>query len=566
MSDPNQSDPLSDNPESWTDNAFDPHEDASSPNPQVADPPPQYHLLRQVFSCNPLYLGSAALLLYSFYLISADAAFLPKETQQLAFNLCSLQLYELLLTVTAVFLAFRAIWYDSTLLIGLEHLLVLVPFILISQAALIEAKWVTLLSAAAGFLALARTTVAKRLIPKLNLPPRMLLIGSIIIAVNMALPVVYRMLHETKVGTRPDWGAAYESNQYIWWLVVPALCSLSCAVPLARRSGIDLWPERNWLPSGIFSLWLIGTAVHLYCLGYVYDFSLRPELLAPSIWSLAWLIPSRIQRLAPGWAGRWSTAILALPAIATLVAAPQAGEGVFLALTTLNIGIYFVLFVSRKAGSLLHFSLGSLVALLGGLPEAWTAGWLPQSASDHLLSGAIVIYTLAWLGTTRSPKLALCASLLASLFAGTALNRTDSVHWAIQAGLVYLLLHSFRWNDSTETGEVPVRRVAALAWLGHALAWTWFLGGGWKPAVFGAAVLCFCLLARYLRGNWKPAVLPIAASVICLLVPVHSTTTHVGPVPAGLLAVIGSFLLFTLGTVAALTKRFWHMPDVPLNE
>src|SRR5690349_11817644 len=99
-------------------------------------------LLKQLLACNPWYLLSAALLLYSFYLISADQTFLHNEKQQLTFNLGSIQLYELVLVLTAIFLAFRAVWYDSTLLVGLENLLVLVPFILISQAALIEEKLV----------------------------------------------------------------------------------------------------------------------------------------------------------------------------------------------------------------------------------------------------------------------------------------------------------------------------------------------------------------------------------------------------------------------------------------
>ena len=44
----------------------------------------------------------------------------------------------MLLVTTAIVLARRRIWYDSTLLVGLENLLVFVPFILISQAALID--------------------------------------------------------------------------------------------------------------------------------------------------------------------------------------------------------------------------------------------------------------------------------------------------------------------------------------------------------------------------------------------------------------------------------------------
>src|SRR6516225_1462027 len=115
---------------------------AASP-PSIEFTSPANHagdLIRRFLACNPWYLLSAALLLYSFYLISADRSFLTSEVSQLSFNLGSLQLYEALVVVTAIFLARRAIWYDSTLLVGLESLLVLVPFILISQAALINMR------------------------------------------------------------------------------------------------------------------------------------------------------------------------------------------------------------------------------------------------------------------------------------------------------------------------------------------------------------------------------------------------------------------------------------------
>src|SRR3954469_25671206 len=71
--------------------------------------------------CNPFYLVSAALLLFGMYRLSVDRSLFTEEISQLAFNLSSLQFYELLLVGTAIFLAGRKIWYDSTLLVGLEN-------------------------------------------------------------------------------------------------------------------------------------------------------------------------------------------------------------------------------------------------------------------------------------------------------------------------------------------------------------------------------------------------------------------------------------------------------------
>src|SRR5262249_11442017 len=89
--------------------------------------------VRRFLACNPFYLVSAALLLYGFHRVSADSSFLSKELSQLFFNFSALQVYELLLVTTAIVLARRTIWYDSTLLAGLESLFVFVPFILVTQ-------------------------------------------------------------------------------------------------------------------------------------------------------------------------------------------------------------------------------------------------------------------------------------------------------------------------------------------------------------------------------------------------------------------------------------------------
>ena len=140
------------------------------------------------------------------------------------------------------------------------------PFILVSEAALIDERLVWVLCGAAGSLAAVRLTALPRFIRQLNFPPRLISIGMLTLAANAAMPVIYRVLHQSKVGKNPDWGAAYETNQYIWWLLVPALCALSHVVPFSRNGTGRSWPQRHWLPLGLFSLWLMGTGVHLYCL------------------------------------------------------------------------------------------------------------------------------------------------------------------------------------------------------------------------------------------------------------------------------------------------------------
>ncbi len=513
--------------------------------------------LRRFFACNPFYLVSAALLLYSFYLVSADPTFLPSEVGQLWFNLGSVQLYEILLVVTAIFLARRAVWYDSTLLVGLENLLVLVPFMLISQAALIDARMVWILCAAAGLLAVGRLSLLRRFISQLNFPSRLAWIGILVLGVNAVLPAIYRVLHESKFGTKPDWGAAYETNQYVWWLLVPILCALIAVVPWSRSRAGELWPQRHWLPLGLCCLWLAGTGVHLYCLGYVYDFALRPELLAPGVWTLAWVLHLTVAKLVPNLKERWKHALWALPLIAILLGAPQREKAVLLVLAALNVSIFSWIYLRGRIPLALHFALISLVAVVGGLPEEWGRNLTAQFSRETFIAGAAVIYLLICIALTSDPKLGILGGLAASISVSISSQRPDSIHWAIQTGLVFLLLHSLRWRDSGQQGTAVLRWLTAVAWVAHSLAWTHLYGAGWMVCAIAILVLAVWLLFRWLRGEWGHLAILLGSLLVLLSAPGHVAAVQLESAPAGLLAVIGSFILFGLGTLGAITKHRW---------
>jgi hypothetical protein len=515
------------------------------------------HWLRQLFACNPLYLVSAALLLYSFYLVSADPNFLRAEVSQLWFKLCSLQLYEIVLVLTAIFLAGRAVWYDSTLLVGLENLFLLVPFILVSQAALIDTRMVWVLCGAAGLLAVFRLGILKRFIAQLNFPPRVLGIGVVMLVVNAALPVIYRVLHESKFGTKPDWGNAYETNQYVWWLVVPALCALMSLVPLGLNSG-KLWPQRGWLPLGFFSLWLLGTGVHLYCLGYVYDFALRPELLAPALWMLCWMVYRRLVRLLPNLEPALKKALWALPLLATLLATPQMDKQVFLVLTVLDVAIYAWIYRHQRAPMAFHLLLISLCGLIGGMPENWGLRLTAQFSQNKAVAAAAALYLVTCAALSRNPKLGILGAAVSAAAVGFLLNRADTIHWALQAGLVFLLLHSLRWTESLKEGTGLVRWGVALAWVVHSFVWAHLYGAGWKTCIIAVPVIGVVLAVRWLQGQWVPLAVPVAALLVVLSTPFDLATTQAKSAPAAVLAVIGSFVLFGLGTLVAVTRHKWE--------
>src|SRR5262245_42382040 len=103
-----------------------PPESDAAPSPATAVPPaaPGTNLrawLRRLLFCNPFFLCSAALLLFGVNRLSTEDRLFTSDVQNLLFNFFSLQAYEVALILTALFLARRRIWYDSALLVVLEH-------------------------------------------------------------------------------------------------------------------------------------------------------------------------------------------------------------------------------------------------------------------------------------------------------------------------------------------------------------------------------------------------------------------------------------------------------------
>lgn len=525
---------------------------------------PIKYWVKRFLACNPFYLVSAALLLYGFYRVSMDANFLRGELAQLWFNFGSLQCYEVLLVLTAILLARRRIWYDSTLLVGLENLLVLVPFILLSEAALTGQVMAWGMCLGAGVVAVARFGGLRRGIRELNFPRRLAAIGLVVLAANVALLVVYRILQRTKYGVKMDFGVPYHTNQYIWWLLLPALVALANLLPRRRPTG-KLPPQSGWLPLGLFSLWLTGTVVHLYCLSYVYEFSLRVDMVVPTLWVLLWTFQLRGAALVERLGREGKEALLASPLVATLLAALQPGDGngVFLVLTLLNLAIYSgIRFYHRDHRLALHLVFMSLAALIGGLPGDWGRSLLAGFDRANCLGAAAAAYCLLCAASSRNPKLgflgALAAAVMAAALAG---QNTNGMHWAVRTAMAFLLLHSLRWVDSQHAGASTLRIIAGLVWAVEAFVWPQTGDAAWMTFAVAGPVLGFYLLNRWLTGHWASPVVPAAAVLAMLSGPTGSTTGSLHSVPVGLMAVIGSFLLFGLGTLAALTKHRWNRTD-----
>ena len=536
------------------------------PPPLPSDSPcakPPSYWLKKFLACNPFYLVSAALLLYGFYLVSSDANFPGREAYQLGFNFGSLQFYEVLLVATAIFLARRRIWYDSVLLTGLENLLVLVPFILISQAALLNQRTVWIICLAAGVAAAFRFWGLKRFFTELNLPRRMLGCGLVLLLVNVALPLIYRHLHETKFGTKPTEGAAFEMDRYSWLVLLPAMFALINLLPRPKQTG-NLLPQLPWLPMGLFVLWLSGSAVHLYCLSYVYNFDWQFLFAVPLLWVVLWAVHQRHSDFLSRPIPLLSRMLLLPPVLITFLVMTRAGNAVFLVLTALNIALFTTLFVKdRDNRTAFHLMLVSLVLLPAGLSRTFEPRLPTEFHAEKWVVLAATGYLLYWVIRSRNAKLGLAGAWIIGIAVLLlAKNMEIGAPLAAQLALAFLLMHSLRWEEQGNHGAGALRFVAGAVWVLHALFlvhshWFYML-----PVVYGTGGLLLAVSAfnKFFSGSWKPIAVPIAASLVLLAQPGDLLAGKLQSAPGGLLALMGSFFLFGIGTLAALTKSKWNAP------
>lgn len=522
------------------------------------------HWLKRLLVCNPFYLASAALLLYGVYRLSIDPTLFRTELRQLIFNFAALHGYEVLLVLTATLLATRRIWYDAALLVALDHMLWVVPLILASQAALLSPGLAFYFCLLTVFLAAGRVSWVRTRAGELLPPFRGLWCAMPLLLVNAAWPAVYRHFGETKTGTQTTTGAAYDFNELSWFWLLPALAALLFGLPQPANAGPKT-VMRRWFPLLLFGFWLTGTVVHLYSLGYVYDFKLRREQIAPALWVLAWALQFRLGDFLPVSGRAAKRMLLVLPLLATLPAALVLDSRVCFYLSALNFiayGIGHWLQADRRWT--LQLALVSFAALVATLPPELAPFLARVVTKENTLGLALLTYLLVSTLVSRNPKTAILGGL-AALIAGGVLRQThgDWIHWAAQAGFGFFLLHSLRWADEKHEGAALVRLVVALGWVSHTFIWVRGGAGFLETLVPAAVLLIIWGLRGWLSRCWRPLVFPIAAALAMLCSPVHFLTSKVPTMPTGMLYLLGSLVLFALGTAVALTKHRWHKQSQP---
>ncbi len=540
---------------------------------QNSVPPEDYiepkNVLKWIFSRNPFYLFSAGLLLYAIYRLSIDPKMFASELGQLLFNFGSFQVYELLLVGTAIFLVRRKIWYDSGLLVALENFLVLVPFILISQALLIEGDIAATLCVGATALTVCRFAGIKKYFRKINFPTRLLLMGGVLLGVNVGLPLLVKMLH---TGANTDVWSVKGSEFYraAWLICIPLLLAVVNLLPRPKVQG-ELLVEKSYFPLVIFTVWLLVTGVHLYSIGYVYALKWNHTFILPVIWLAAWTLWNRFYDfdiLDEETEADLHQVLLVPTLIIPLFAAFTGEWTLFLVMVVVNAAVYAFLTMRDRSRMAFHLLMLSGAMIMAGLPRSVFEMLHINLSRGQAFGMGVAAYILIRAMLSRSPKMGMLGGLVSSICVGILFRRADySMHVALHLGALFVLLHSLRWIDREHAGASSVRNVVALCWVLQSFFWLARDGQTALAATasFSIVTLVVYFAVKLIFGSWGPRIVPLAAGMILLCKPVLLCFEFTREAPTGVLALVGSFLLFAFGTVAALARNRSNKNERPLS-
>jgi hypothetical protein len=510
--------------------------------------------LRWIIAGNPFYPLSAALLLFGINRLSIDPTFLAAEEDKLLFNFSALELYEILLVSVALLLARRHIRYDSTLLVVIENGLVLVPFVLITQAVLIGRGMAALFCGAAAVLAVMRCILMRR--SAVLMPPRLLMLGATILLFNLMLPFIYRSQMEQSA---EDW---LLPGMFCWLVFLPVILALGNLLQQPKQWSYE--PHRQtWLPLLMLALWVGATAVHLRCIDYISGLPFGPRLVAPMVWVACWTLYFRMGDFTPDPAQTLKAALLALTAIV-----PFLDHGVgytYLALQVGNVVLFAMIALRTENRAAWQMLLLSAALVVAGMPEG--LGRRVGFSRVEFILGGLVFYFVLRAMFSSNVKLGLAGALAVALTPGFLLGEYPFFHLAIQAGAAFLLVHSFRWDIPAEPGAAQLRALTVVIWTLDSVLWTWT-----DPTAFRVVtatslmVLGAAGFSKWMTGCWGARWVPAGAAISLGAAPAHQFFEAAKSSPAGLIAVIGSFLLFGLGTVAALTRTSWNRSESRIDK
>ena len=262
--------------------------------------------LQQFINFNPFFIASALMILLGMALVvNDDSLFSSEGPSSLIFSLASVELYQVCLVLAAAYLAKRLIHYDSLLLLVIEFVFLVIPFILLTVAcqtgesldqvkSMKTASWMALVTGViAVVMVILRFLFFLKTFPGLKFHSRVLILGGVFLAFNLVIPLGFYFPFDQEANFTAQ--ARYDLFEGIMLFGLPYLALFINWLPRMPKPTSDLPKHQPWIPfTGIVVLALM-TVYHLVWIWFTYatEVPLTVGVFLPVAWVLVWTLWNR---------------------------------------------------------------------------------------------------------------------------------------------------------------------------------------------------------------------------------------------------------------------------------
>jgi hypothetical protein len=314
-------------------------------------------------------------------------------------------------------------------------------------------------------------------------------------------------------------------------------------------------------------MWIAGTAVHFYCINYVYALprgELRFTLTIPTVFTACWVLWARasdVKWSSPQFAQIYERGLLVATVGALMVPALSNDRTILLALGAINVSLFAVLTIkSRNWFNLLLLAVSSAATISAvRVGHIKAPAVVPEIEIGQTFWIAIGAFLFLRSILSRDARYGFLGALIATIAVPLVYHRINGVFEYAHVGLTFLVLHSLRWDDKLDPYSRIARALAVLAWLGNSFCWLWDDGATsfWGVLLSGVMVFIAGLVIRWICGRWTHRLIPFAALAAMVMPPGFKAGEMLTHAPVGLMILLASFLLFAVGIMTALTRTRW---------
>ncbi|GEM_PF-2426158 len=366
------------------------------------------------------------------------------------------------------------------------------------------------------------------------------------------MPVAIKLFHTEADAVR--WFAGTDvAELWMWRFLMPMVVLGGFLVPqMGPRTFGDCGV--GWLPLVLELLLILGSALHLCSLGYVYSILWNTVHALPVIWAATWLIWWRRVEWAPEGNEVQARRSILVPGLFGVLPFFMPVSDTLFILNLINLLFCAGMFLRMdRSAEIQAVATLALVGMLKSIPSAMLAGPLVGTSRVQLLMLVGSAGVFAFAVFKRTPGWGI-ATAISVVFPLSHFWLTGNADWPVvgQIALLVWWTHSLRWDTSRQLARA-LQTTGFVVWCWQSTLW--FLRNGGEGAISLALMATVIPVTAgimiWQRGGARYWVFCVISLLIIGLNGVSDLVSVLRRVPSGLLMLLVGLALFGVGTLSA---------------